>query len=302
MLYHYFIDVSDACNLACKYCIRGQRHILNTNKKMPLSVFRKIITKVMQHPGVVALFNWTEPFLHDEIDLFVSEISSSGLRSVISTNLSMKNIPNLETTLHAGLNKMIVSVSGFTHATHKINHFGSNIDTVKHHLKRISEEICSSSLNTIAEVHFLKFKHNEHEIDDFKMFCEDIGIGFLVKEGRETPKNYRKTRTISHDDLLDTSLRISPCAQIFKSIAIDQAGDAYLCCCMPTLPYFRIGSFLDMEFSVMQLARFTHPACSSCGMKRDGWSDETHKVISNSILKQQVAAANCKDTFPAMKI
>lgn len=298
MLYHYFIDIVDACNLACKYCIRGQRHMLNTKRKMPLAIFRKIIAKIEEHPGVVALFNWTEPFLHDEIDIFVSEICSKRLRSVISTNLSMKNIPTLEATLNAGLNKIIVSVSGFTPATHKINHFASNIDTVKRHLQRMSQEIRNNSLNTIAEVHYLKFKHNLHEIADFKKFAEDIGFTFIVKEGRETAGNYQKAQTVSPDDLLDTSLRISPCGHIFKSMAIDHAGDAYLCCNMPTSPYFRIGSFVNMDFSVMQLARFTHPACSRCGMKRDRWSDENHKIITSAILKQQIEVASDKDTLP----
>jgi MoaA/NifB/PqqE/SkfB family radical SAM enzyme len=255
----------------------------NEKQMMSLGKFNQILDKIDPCHAIICLFNWTEPFLHPQIDLFVQQCHNRGYRSLISTNLSMKRIPLLEPTISAGLTKIIVSVSGFTKPVHRKNHFGSNIETVKEHLQNLASIKRAKSLKTNIDVHFLDFGYNKHEIPLFKEFCDELDVQFVVKTGRKLTEKISDTIIHSKSSALNTDLRLQPCSQIFKAVTIDCKGDAYLCCCMPSLPYYKIGSFLDMDFGVIQFARFTHPSCSLCNVKREQWVQEYQTPVTNAL-------------------
>nr|WP_148224026.1 hypothetical protein [Sediminispirochaeta smaragdinae] len=99
---------------------------------MEFSLFEKILLKAKQNGATsVELYNWTEPFLHPDIKKFVNEVKKYELPLFLSSNLSLRSIPQLIDTLHAGVDILYVSVSGFTNKVHQINHVGSDINVVK---------------------------------------------------------------------------------------------------------------------------------------------------------------------------
>src|SRR5574344_1520015 len=173
----FFIDIVDACNIRCTSCIRGQQAIKNSNNRMGFSLFEKIMLKAKQN-GVdsVDLYNWTEPFLHPDIEKFVSEVKKYDLPLSLSSNLSLKSTPQLIDPLKAGVDTLHISVSGFRNETHQINHIGSDINIVKKHLQEIAEKKSHFAHDCKIFVKYLEFDYNKDEIAEFEKFVSSIGL------------------------------------------------------------------------------------------------------------------------------
>lgn len=281
---HYFIDLVDACNLACPACPRGLRQMRNSRAKMAPELFRTIIDKIVRQPfgpKIVCLFNWTEPFLHEGIAGCVAYCRENKLLCSVSSNLSLPNLGQLlPDTLQAGLTKLMVSVSGFTQETYNRYHRGGDVERVKHNLGLLSRAIAKGSRCT-AEVHYLLFPYNRDEVDLFRHYCGDIGLNFLVKAGRGLhddmtwdPKlmQFMPRADGNAEERRNSSNNLGPCSQVFDMMSLDCRGDAYLCCCRPYLEPMRIGNFLEMDDDEQFLRRFMHPECGPCEYPRRAWT------------------------------
>src|SRR6516162_7677567 len=118
-----YVDTIDVCHLKCPSCIRGVRTIANTPRKMRLDLFESIVAKLKAaNYRKISLYNWTEPFLNRTLEDYVRIIKAAGLVSEISTTLSLRHIDNLEATLVAGIDHIIVSISGARQEVYEINH------------------------------------------------------------------------------------------------------------------------------------------------------------------------------------
>jgi MoaA/NifB/PqqE/SkfB family radical SAM enzyme len=296
---HYYIDIVDACNKKCPACWRGSRVMKNTGQKMDFDLFKPILDKIVSiispTPNIVCLFNWTEPFLHPDTTLFIEECKKRGLRSTISSNFALKNIKDsIQGAINAGLTKLIVSVSGYTDDVYGEYHRkGSGIDVVLGNLEFLSTVI-SENPSTIVDVHYISFPYNQHEIEDFRRFCNDHKLNFIVKKGTGynstagqwnnllEPSFSEKPLTLTSD----WKSEVKPCAQIFDMCSIDYRGDLYLCCAFPYLPNMRIGSFLEMDVADILLQRVTHPACQKCPIPRRDWTTTDIAAMQDALMSK----------------
>jgi len=282
---HYYIDIVDACNKKCPACWRGSRVMENSGQKMDLNLFKLILDKAAtirsQTPNIICLFNWTEPFLHPNIILYIEECRNRNLRSTISSNFALKNIKDsIRGVINAGLTKLIISVSGFSEEVYGEYHRkGSGIDVVLGNLEFLSTVI-DKNPRTIVDVHYISFPYNQHEIEDFRRFCNKNNLNFIVKKGAGYNSAAGQWFNLLEPSLLEKPLtltsdwksEVKPCPQIFDMCSIDYRGDLYLCCPFPYLPNMRIGSFLEMDVADILLQRVTHAACRKCPIPRRDWT------------------------------
>jgi hypothetical protein len=234
---------------------------------MEFSLFEKIILKAKQNGATsVELYNWTEPFLHPDIKKFVNEVKKYELPLFLSSNLSLRSIPQLIDTLHAGVDILYVSVSGFTNKVHQINHVGSDINVVKKHLQTIAKE----RYNCKVIVKYLHFNYNSDEIEKFRKFAESLGLMFSISPGFAEPEKgtlvhpFDEKEVIVTPNTLKTRKFLNPCTLLFDSIPIDCRGNVYLCCDEGNYDIYKIGNFLEMDFSEIMLHRLFHPQCRIC--------------------------------------
>src|SRR5512143_4116551 len=79
--FRFSIDVVDACNLRCVICPRGVYYKKSTANRMKLEVFERLLDKIVSECEcqTIQLYNWTEPFLHPELDKFVAAVMRRGI-------------------------------------------------------------------------------------------------------------------------------------------------------------------------------------------------------------------------------
>jgi hypothetical protein len=208
----------------------------------------------------------------------VSLAKSVGFWVNISSTLSLRRIPQLESTLVGGVDLLTVSVSGIDQATYQINHVGGNIEYVFGNLALIRDIIQQHSLRTCVDIRLLRFDYNAHQEQALRDYAASMGFHFELTVGVGDPRTSNLKQEyppIYFDQEMAVALdKPSPeeqgqsCELMFRQMAIDCNGDVYICCAMPLYPSLRIGRFLDMTCDEILAAKFSHPFCRACTMPR----------------------------------
>ncbi|AGW15256.1 radical SAM protein [Megalodesulfovibrio gigas] len=289
------LDVVDACNLTCAACPRGRRAMKNTRHTMPYEEFRAILARATAD-GMreIKLYNWGEPFLHPDIARMVRAVKDAGLRAEISTNLSLKRMDSLLPTLEAGLDCLIVSISGVTQAMHGINHRGSRLETVFGHLERIAQARRAGRVQTTILLRYLHFPYNSGEVDQARRMARDWGFAFELLDAFGDPLAVEQDAR-DLDELPDAASPVAPaapvepaacrpdpgqvCAAVRHVAVVDAWGMVHLCCVKPSMAPYRLGRYLDLELPEIIRRMHAHPACCCCDWARVPATREERKIL-----------------------
>ena len=100
--FSFSIDIINMCNLSCTDCpqsVYKPRQV----RKIKIDIFKQILEKIKREGNYsnIQLYNWSEPFLNPELPDLIKLINECGLTCDLSSNLSLRNIPNLEKILLA---------------------------------------------------------------------------------------------------------------------------------------------------------------------------------------------------------
>jgi MoaA/NifB/PqqE/SkfB family radical SAM enzyme len=277
------IDIVSACNLSCPSCPSGSNAKKNYGGKMSLEMFKKVLAKVAQEqPGTtVAIFNWTEPLLHPEIDKFLVAIKQYGLKSRISTNLNI--LRDADKVAAANPEGITISLSGFTQGVYAVGHRGGNIELVKENMRRLSAALRNAKASTDVTVYYHKYLHNLHEIDLMREYSESLGFSFgagwayympvervqayiegtLPYSEREFVDNYFALNIRQAVDAAKP-FRHEQCLFPTTQLTIDCRGNVQLCCAVYNSERFSAGSYLETPLNVIEKRLSTHPYCREC--------------------------------------
>ena len=294
------IDIIDVCNLKCPTCVRGVGNLQNSGRKMPLDIFEQIIAKLKDEGySRVDLFNWTDPFLNRTLKEYVAAVRRLDLGCGLSTTLSLRHIDNLEKTLVAGLDTVIVSMSGLDQQTYEINHVGGRLDYVVANLDRIRAIKDHHRLNVSVRVKLIRFPYNSHQEAQFRSFATDRGFKFEVLDGVGDPENstfasfdeayFQNEISKAAEVVTSPEDRGEACPLLFDQIAIDCMGDVHLCCAMPNYASLRIGQYLQLTPSEILLRRYTHSFCRVCTMPRRHATDSDQERLARAMTELGLA-------------
>jgi len=288
-----FIDIVDACNLSCPNCYRGLRELPNTPEKMSLDSFEYIIKTLSEQYGIKSfnLYNYSEPFLADDLHKYFNILDKYGCKGYLSSNLSIKNNDVLERVItHNRLDSIMISVSGFTTAVHGIYHRGSDINVVKSNLEFISKLKLSRSPESFIFVKFLKFGYNESEILKFKEYVENLGLTFGVFSGwgdLESFKHPLAPKTLAdriRDSLSAKPVNINYCCSMFNQIVINAKCDIFVCCDEPAIESLKIGNFYSDTIEDIFAKKFFYPGCRNCRIpKIVPMNNNVGRIIADAI-------------------
>jgi MoaA/NifB/PqqE/SkfB family radical SAM enzyme len=281
--FSFNIDIVDACNLQCVHCPRGVYYKKSTSTKMGLDVFNRLLEKITSEGKCekVDLYNWSEPFLHPQLDKFVNAVKSKNIGCGLSSNLSFKNPSRLESVLmHAPA--LIVSVSGFTQAAQERYHKGSNLENVKSNLKFITNLKEKRHISPHVEIHCLQFIDNQEDQLLWKKFCDDNGFIYQSKPAYcsevTTPETAARLlykpgfyRDANGETKIHMNFSEAPSFEacpLHNTIPINAHGDVYLCCIYWNREAYKIGNYFETSLVSIQESRLLHRDCSHCTVFR----------------------------------
>ena len=87
MLKKIYIEITNICNLNCKFCPDTNR----TKKNMTANEFKEIISKIHKYTNMVCLHVKGEPLMHPELENILEILDNYNLKANITTNGTLIN-------------------------------------------------------------------------------------------------------------------------------------------------------------------------------------------------------------------
>lgn len=278
------IDIVGTCNLKCPSCPNGNNPNKNPIGMMDLGTFEKILDKVaLEQPGTtVAIYNWTDQFLHPQIVSFITAIHAHGLKSRLSSNLNFIPV-DLKGLAESNPGGITVSLSGFTQKVYGIAHRGGDIEVVKENMRKLSAALKEANASTSVNVYYHKYKYNLEEVKLMEEFAKSLGFGFGADWAYFMPiegvKRYIDGNAPEDDvKFIETNLALNikkaveaakefkdePCLFPSTLLTIDWRGQVQLCCGVYDSGQFSLGSYLDTPWEIIEARLKNHPFCKEC--------------------------------------
>jgi MoaA/NifB/PqqE/SkfB family radical SAM enzyme len=132
-----YVDPASVCNLKCPLCPTGNGDKSRSKGFMKFEAFKKIIDEVKDYVIQVDLYNWGEPLLNKEIFKMVEYAHKLGIRTRISTNLTILSESAVENMINSGLDELIASIDGASEETYQKYRVGGSFEKVIENLKLI---------------------------------------------------------------------------------------------------------------------------------------------------------------------
>lgn len=264
------LEVTNNCQASCPMCPRNVNGgVVNQNVKIQnwsLADFKHIMTDrvLKQISGFYFCGNYGDPIINNDLISMIEyavDINPS-LYIRIHTNGSARTEQwwkSLATALPEKHN-VIFAIDGATQDTHVLYRIGTSFETI---LNNASAFIAAGGT---AEWCYIRFKHNEHQVDDAKLLADNLGFArFSVKNttrfiGDITFPVYDKNRNVTHylespsdaisilpsKDNIDNYKQVVAATDIIckvkykKEIYIDVYKNIYPCCWIAVIPYKHI--------------------------------------------------------------
>lgn len=217
---HLDFDLKDSCNLKCTFCHQNYRK--RTNEKMPLQLFKKVITEGAEK-GLCAvnLGSNGEPLIEkqlllDALDFLRGKVMDIFMHTnaVFLDKQTSKNILDKD-----ALTMICISVDAFSPEVYNKTRgaeLGRTIDNILYFLSQRNGDL------PLVRVSFVTCKDNENEIDEFKEFWKD-------KVDLVEIQDYRKIeRNIAPSD--KSKNKPYSCSDPWRRAMVWPNGDVTLCC------------------------------------------------------------------------
>lgn len=284
------LEVVGTCNLRCPSCPVGNyadKWSGNTKGVIAVPLYRDLLEKLRVEMGteesVLALYSWGEPLIHPHIGELVSLAKAKGFKVNISTNLNYAR--NLESIISAGVDEIVVSLSGFTNTAYQVTHLGGDIETVKTNLHHLSQLIANSPNKPKVWINYHLYRHNlRDEILRMTALSRELGFGMFYNIAFYMPVE-KMVAIANHDRSampesalaelflvpIEEQLAISAakttsvgCDLRDNRLDIDIDGSVKLCCSVFDKRWNPSSSYLEEPLKNIQKKRYASPLCQSC--------------------------------------
>ena len=175
--YSYAIEPTSRCNLRCPQCPTGLETIKRNKGEFSNEAFQDLVRQISGEAIYLMLYLQGEPFINPELFEMIRFANQNNIYTCTSTNGHFLDEKNAVKTVKSGLDRMIISLDGTTQETYQKYRKGGSLQLVLAGIKNLVEAKQNLHSKTpVIILQFIVFKHNEHQITDFKK----LGIALRV--------------------------------------------------------------------------------------------------------------------------
>ena len=267
-----FVSVEPAnfCQLRCPECpvgLRGEKREAKGERGTPLlggagggllttELFHRILDQVKEHAHTMQFYFQGEPLLNKQLPEMITMAHQVGLYTIVSTNAQALNRSTAEALVKSGLNRIIVSIDGFSEKSYAAYRIGGSLHKALEGLQHLANAKAEFHSRIRIELQVLRLRSNEHEWDWIKKNYKSLGATHLVfktaqlynfEHGHplmptdERYSRYRKTAdgTYVHKKSSCLSplalsphrlIALQPCLRLWSGCVITTSGEILPCC------------------------------------------------------------------------
>lgn len=253
---HVSIEPANTCNAACPVCETGKQEMNRAKGKLDPAAFYKFIDEIHPTTSCLLFYFMGEPFLNKHSYDMIRYARSKGIYVETCTN---GDLVDAKGVIHSDINQISFQLGGLTQEIHGRYRVNSDIERVKKNLYELIEEKKKNPLSNVKiEVGFIVMRHNEHQINDFLKWAQEIGVDKanvidpVVRNMFEAHAYLPKDKKYWFYDedafekgfLKPKQVLKNECIWIWNSIQLNWNGDAVPCCRDP-LGKFILGNVFE---------------------------------------------------------
>ena len=289
-----FVSVEPAnfCQLSCPECPVGRRHGESGQKGarrlMSVEDFRWIVDKVSPYVHTMQLFWQGEPLLNDRLPEMIRIAREAGIYTIVSTNAQRLDEPTALALAKAGLNRIIVSMDGWTQASYEQYRRGGSVEQTKQAVRWLREAKRQTGARMLIELQCLYLKTNEHEWSLFRREYRRLGADKLTMKTAQiydyqngsplmpTDTRYARYKWNAHTRTYELKRRLrNRCYRLWSGCVIDVQGNV-LPCCYDKQQAFVLGNILNPDTSLADI-----------------WHNKKAADFRQTILQRRASIAMC---------
>ena len=250
------IDVSDACNLACRVCSRELGYDRRQRAFFPLADFERLVAEL--RPAYLLLSGYGEPLLHRALPALVAAGAATGAQVALVTNGTLLDADRGAALRGAGLARLKVSLDAARPEPFAKMREGGDLDVILDNVRAF----VAAPGPTQVEVQMVLSQDNLDELLPMLALCAGLGLqpnflgmftyggqpGFVERalpgpdpavlsvleagvaeaEARGMRRSEGALRQIIRG--LDPSVSRAPCYMPWYQVTISTDGEVYACC------------------------------------------------------------------------
>ncbi|MCX7863205.1 MAG: SPASM domain-containing protein [Bacteroidales bacterium] len=233
------IEPTNCCQLNCAECPTGMQQLTRVKGYIDMDVFEKILQSVYTRTFYLNLYFQGEPLLHHNILYMIRLAKKYNMNVVISTNGQMIDDNIAKQIVQSGLDKIIISLDGFSQQSYEAYRKGGDVLQTKHaiiSLIKAKKELKKSKPKIIIQTLVNRF--NEHEIPIIKQWVNTLkGTTFRLKSMQINysyeflPHNEIYRRYTKKNGNWKIKKRLNNrCFRIWSQCVITHEGNVVPCC------------------------------------------------------------------------
>lgn len=238
----YSIEPTNHCNLQCPECPSGLGTLTRPLGLLKTDDFKKLIDEISNTGFYIQLFFQGEPYINKNLPDMIKYAQTKKIYVSISTNGHFVNEKNVDLVLDNAPDKLIFSVDGLDEESYQKYRVGGTFEQADKGLRLLISRKKERGLKKpFVEFQFIVMKQNEHQMDDVRKYCEEVGIDKLVFKTMQIssyenalkflPVNKKYRRYIVEEDSFKIKNKIKDnCFALWRTSVITWDGRVVPCC------------------------------------------------------------------------
>ena len=236
------VEPADWCMLHCPQCPVGIRRTDKPHHLLSASLLHKVLAECSGYAHTMLFYFQGEPLLNKQLPALIRQAVQDNLYTIVSTNAQLLDAEMAEQLVCSGLNKIIVSIDGFTQSSYEVYRVGGNLQKALEGLKHINVAKRKYKSQVVIELQCLYLKSNEQEWDWIRKNYRQLGATKLsmktaqfydFEEGNQLMPNDNRRSRYKRDTegrwYRKKTLR-NRCYRLWSGCVIDAQGNVLPCC------------------------------------------------------------------------
>jgi len=290
----FSIEPTNHCNLKCPECPSGLGALTRPLGLLDFNDFKNWIDQIKDTGFYVQLFFQGEPFINKHLPEMIKYAQMNDVYISISTNGHFINEKTVNQILESAPDKLIYSVDGLDEESYQKYRVGGTFKQADEGLRLIIKRRNElKKKKPFVEFQFIVMKQNEHQIDEVKKYCKDVGVDKLVFKTMQIssyenalkflPANPKYRRYLVKDGKFSIKNKLkNHCFALWRTSVITWDGKVVPCCFDKDAEY-TLGILNGKSFS-------------------DIWKSDEYQNFRSSVLANRSQTKICTNCTEGLKI